>query len=114
MANSPIKDSQLPVKANPVVADKFAILDSNSGTNMLSTLDSVKNLITAALSGDKTFSQSFISATSVHVVHNLGKYPSVTVIDSANDECEGDVVHNSINDFTVTFSAAFSGKVFCN
>jgi hypothetical protein len=64
--------------------------------------------------GDKTFTQAFASVSSVTVTHNLGKYPAVSVLDSAGDECEGDVDHLSVNQFTVTFSAPFSGSVICN
>lgn len=48
------------------------------------------------------------------VVHNMGKRPAITVFDSANDEIEGDIVHNSVNQLTLTFSAAFSGVAYCN
>lgn len=48
------------------------------------------------------------------VIHNLGKRPSVTIFDSANDEVEGDIVHNSVNQLTLTFSAAFGGVAYCN
>ena len=46
------------------------------------------------------------------VNHNLNKYPSVTIVDSANDEVEGNVNHVSKTQLTITFSAAFSGKAF--
>jgi hypothetical protein len=65
-------------------------------------------------SGDANFTQNFSVTTSVTVTHNLGKYPSVTVLDSAGDECEGSVDHLSINQLVVTFSAPFSGIVVCN
>lgn len=48
------------------------------------------------------------------VPHNMGKRPSITIFDSANDEIEGDIVHNSVNQLTLTFSAAFSGVAYCN
>lgn len=48
------------------------------------------------------------------ITHNLGKYPSVTVTDSAGDEVEGEVRYNGINNVTVTFSAPFSGKAYLN
>ncbi len=63
---------------------------------------------------DKNFSQPFTSLSTVVVAHNLGKYPSVTVIDSAGDEVEGLVDHTSINQLTITFSAPFSGVAICN
>jgi hypothetical protein len=46
--------------------------------------------------------------------HNLNKYPSVTIVDSAGDEVEGNVNHVSKTQLTITFSAAFSGKAFLN
>lgn len=48
------------------------------------------------------------------ITHNLGKYPSVTVVDSANDEVEGSINYVSINQLIVTFSAPFSGRAFLN
>jgi hypothetical protein len=63
---------------------------------------------------DKTYTQDFTVASTVTVTHNLGKYPAVTVIDSAGDEVEGDVDHVSMSELTVSFSAPFSGKVILN
>lgn len=65
-------------------------------------------------SGDKTFSKSFTSATAVIVDHNLAKFPSVTVVDSAGDEVEGTVSFVSASQCVVAFSSAFSGVIYCN
>lgn len=48
------------------------------------------------------------------ITHNLGKYPSVSIVDSANDEVIGEVRYTNTNEVVVTFSAAFSGKAFLN
>lgn len=48
------------------------------------------------------------------ITHNMGKYPSVTIVDTAGDEVEGAVRQNSINQLTITFSAAVSGKAYLN
>ena len=63
---------------------------------------------------DAHYEQFFTSASNVSVTHNLAKLPAVTVIDSAGDEVVGDIHHASANAFTLTFSAPFSGTVFCN
>jgi hypothetical protein len=63
---------------------------------------------------DKNFSQAFTGATTVSVTHNLSKYPAVTIIDTAGDECEAMVNHVSTNNLTVTFSSGNSGTVYCN
>lgn len=46
--------------------------------------------------------------------HELGKYPSVTVVDSAGDAVEGAVSYPSIGRVIVRFSAAFAGTAYLN
>jgi len=60
-----------------------------------------------------TFTQSTASAT-WNVQHNLEKYPSVTVIDSANDVVYGNTTYIDENNLTINFSAPFSGKAYLN
>ena len=48
------------------------------------------------------------------ITHNLGKFPSVSVVDSAEEEVIGEVQHNNNNSLTVKFTAAFSGKAYLN
>lgn len=60
-----------------------------------------------------TFNQASASATWT-IQHNLEKYPSVTVIDSANDIVYGNTTYTDENNLTITFSAPFSGKAYLN
>jgi hypothetical protein len=55
-----------------------------------------------------------VPASSWSITHNLNKYPSVTIVDTANSEIIGEVVYNNTNTLTLTFSASFSGKAFLN
>lgn len=48
------------------------------------------------------------------IVHALGKYPAVSVVDSGGSTVIGDVKYDSTDQLTVTFAAAFSGEAFCN
>jgi hypothetical protein len=48
------------------------------------------------------------------VNHNMGKYPSVSIVDTANDQVEGELRYNSINQLTLTFTAAIAGKAYLN
>lgn len=48
------------------------------------------------------------------VTHNLNKYPSITVLDSAGTVVIGEIEHVSINKLILTFKGAFSGKAICN
>jgi hypothetical protein len=65
--------------------------------------------------GDKFFEfvQYAVSAE-WHIIHNLGKFPSVTVVDSGGNAVEGDVLYIDNNQLLVTFSAPFAGKAWCN
>lgn len=57
-----------------------------------------------------THLQSSPSTTWV-IPHNLNRYPSaVSVIDSAGTVCVGQVTHDTVNQLTVHFGAAFSGR----
>ena len=44
----------------------------------------------------------------------MNKYPSVTVIDSGNNEVVGDIVYTSLNSVVINFSGAFSGTAYFN
>lgn len=54
------------------------------------------------------------SSSSWLVTHNLNKRPAVSVVDTGDNEVEGDVHYNDNNTLTLTFSAPFSGKAYCN
>jgi hypothetical protein len=66
-----------------------------------------------SLDANFVFTQTSPSATWV-VNHNLNKYCSVTVVDSADSVVYGEVFYNSLNQVTLTFAGAFSGKAFFN
>lgn len=53
-------------------------------------------------------------SSSWSVTHNLNKFPSVTIVDTAGTEVEGSVTHTGPNELTITFSAPFSGKAYVN
>jgi hypothetical protein len=48
------------------------------------------------------------------IAHGLGKYPSVTVIDSAGDQVMGRIEYVDANTVRLVFSAAFSGTAYLN
>lgn len=58
--------------------------------------------------GSFTHVQGLPSDTWV-IVHSLGFYPAVTVIDSGGTMVEGDVHYDSPNQVTLSFNGAFSG-----
>ena len=69
----------------------------------------------AGSAGDSHFVHNQISAQATwSVTHNLGKHPSVTVVDSAGTQVYGEVEYPSLNQVVLTFSAAFSGTAYLN
>jgi len=59
------------------------------------------------------FTQSIPSAIWT-ITHNLDKFPSVSVVDTANQLMYGDTEYIDKNKLTITFSATFSGKAYLN
>lgn len=97
-----------------------------SGTNNYNDLENKPKINNVTLEGNKTSSElgltgdkhfTYIKSTpdSVwEITHNLDKYPSVTIVDSAGSVVMGDITYTSKSALTVTFSAAFSGKAYLN
>ena len=52
------------------------------------------------------------SASTWTITHNLGFFPSVTVIDSGNNTVIGNVTYISENQLSVSFNATFGGKAY--
>lgn len=48
------------------------------------------------------------------VMHNLNKFPSVSIVDSGGSNVFGDIVYINDTTLTITFSTVFSGKAYCN
>ena len=48
------------------------------------------------------------------ITHGLGRYPAVTIVDSAGRVVMGDVSYTDDNTVTIAFGAAFSGRAYLN
>mgnify|MGYP003644245914 FL=1 len=53
-------------------------------------------------------------ATTWNIQHNLGKFPSVSVINFNNVLINGEVIYIDNNNIQLNFSAAFAGKAYLN
>ncbi len=87
----------------------------NAGTGMSITQPSANNITLASLNDDANFvfTQGVPSAT-WNITHNLGKFCSVTVVDTSKQIVIGDITYTNNNSLTITFSAPFSGEAFLN
>lgn len=65
--------------------------------------------------GDKHYTHIQRVASDVWTVkHNLNKYPSITVVDSAETVVIGDAEYLDLNTVRLTFIGAFAGKAYFN
>ena len=55
-----------------------------------------------------------VPATTWNIAHNLGKFPSITVIDTGDTVVQGEYTYVDNNNVTLKFSAAFAGKAYLN
>lgn len=70
---------------------------------------------TLASASDKTFVHDQAIPSDIWTItHNLGKFPSVSVVDTQKQIYWGNVEYINSNQLKVTFSAAFAGQAFLN
>ena len=68
---------------------------------------------TALLSFTESYVHDQLSSSSTWtVMHNLNKYPNVTILDSAGTLVIGEIEYLSKNSLMLRFSAEFSGKAY--
>lgn len=73
------------------------------------------NGVLSSTNCDKTFVYNQLSASAIWIIqHNLEKYPSVDVVDSAGTVVVGEVEYIDLNTIEVSFIGAFSGTAYLN
>jgi hypothetical protein len=55
-----------------------------------------------------------VASNSWVVIHELNKFPSVSIVNTANQVVVGDITYNSLNQLTITFTSPISGKAYIN
>lgn len=89
---------------------KASISCPDTPTNVCTILD-----LADIIADSGTYTQCFeIATVKWTITHNLGKFPSVTVVDLDNNVVVGDVDYLSTNIIQITFSIPFSGCAFLN
>jgi len=79
-----------------------------------------KQVMTQPIIGDITYTHNQSSTSDTWVItHDLGRFPSVTVIDSGGNVLTAAVTYNSENQLTITFlsngsALATTGKAYLN
>lgn len=111
-----------------MVDDGFQVVVNETPTTVETSDDNIQVFVTEdvvsvvsvgtqgpAGPGQTTYTHNQNSASATWVIaHDLGRHPSVVVIDSAGSVIIPDVQYDSAYQVTVRFSAAFSGKAYLN
>lgn len=76
-------------------------------------IEEIKAAVIADLTSTYVYEQ-LSASSSWSIAHNMGKYPSVTVVDSGGSLVVGEVTYINDNSLTVSFAYPFSGKAYLN
>lgn len=96
------------------------ILIGSDGDNAYITKNFSVGTFLAYIEENGSFSQDTfvypqLTPSSVWIInHELGNFPSVTVLDSAGNTVFGEITYTDANTVTLTFSAAFTGTAYLN
>lgn len=77
-------------------------------------ISAITGLEEALLRADTFVYEQGVASSEWTINHNLNKYPSVTVVDSAGNEVIAEVNYPSTNTCVVIMTAAFKGKAYLN
>ena len=83
---------------------------------LIGTTTSSLELVTSGV----TYTHSQTSSSNTWTItHNLGRYPSVTVVDTGGTVLTAAITYNSVNQLTITFfsggsALATTGKAYLN
>lgn len=119
-----------PTKIQAIIGDKNGLsgnignVKGTGGTKDYNKLNNLPSINGVPVMGDHdsayygidityTYNQQSPSAKWT-IQHNLGKHPSVTVVDSAGTVVVGDVQYIDDNIIEVSFSGAFIGTAYLN
>ena len=99
------KISQLTSIPNPLTSsDSFYVVQSEESHK--ATIFDLETFLANILL------EEFTAQTSVTVVHNFGTFPVIQVLNSLDSMIIPlTITHNSINDFTVTFTSGTTGTI---
>lgn len=99
-----------------MILDGELTLSSNFAgeMSMANQLDGQLNVVLAP-SADKHYAYEQAQPSDTwEIQHNLRKYPSVSITDTANTEVVGEVQYLDENSLRVTFSAPVAGYAYMN
>jgi hypothetical protein len=86
-----------------------------SGALVLNDFYEIINFVKASAAGDLNFVfTQAVPAVTWTVTHNFGKFPSVSIVDTNDQEVFAQVDYVDVNSLTITFAEAQAGKAYIN
>ncbi len=112
--NDPVLGNTVDLQLTDSDATTQTVQVTGTGDVTITSLSAAQFTINAL--GDKTFVYQQTNAATLvwTITHNLGKRPSISIVDSAGSNVVGEVNYTSNNDLTITFSSAFKGTAYLN
>lgn len=106
---------KLKKELNKPMVEKSTITITDIPTKT-SQLENDAGFVTAAEVAEQNtyIHEQIFSSSEWYITHNLNKYPSVTIVDSAGTVVIGDIEYVSTSVVKVIFKSAFSGKAYLN
>lgn len=92
-----------------IIAETITISGEISSPNQATTKQYVDSVSDRKYVHHQSFSSRYWN-----IIHNLGKKPNVTVVDSADTVCIGEIEYISDNEINISFGYEFSGKAYLN
>lgn len=121
MSNADLVDVELTSDADISLSDGIIVQGGGGGVTSYNDLTDKPSINGVTLigniniDGDKHYTHTqAVPSDTWEVTHNLGKYPSVEVVDSAGSVVVGDYKNIDTNTMLLTFSGAFAGKAYFN
>lgn len=113
---TPDKDCQNQDAFSGVENDCGCIPGIPDFTREFTIVNSVNGMVgDVVIDASNTYVHEQTTAASVWTItHSLGRYPSVTVVDSGGSVVVGDVQYIDQNKIILTFQGAFSGTAYLN
>ena len=98
-------------KITPVAGDRVIIKDSED--DLKHKYVSFDDILTAGSDKYYRHNQGIASST-WNVAHNLGKRPSITILDNSGNQIEGQIIYIDSNNAEIRFGYNASGTAECN
>jgi hypothetical protein len=112
--DSALKVSTVAVSAVKLYSEMDVIdITGDSTGSVVATRDYVDSVSSIGSDSNFVHDQGMPSNT-WSIAHNLGKLPSVTVVDTAGSVVVGDISYTDNNNLIVTFNDSFSGEAYIN